>query len=44
MGRHSFFNYLTFTHFFPLPILEAARRKRAMELSAVRKGRAKLFF
>ena len=44
LGRHSFFNYLTFTHFFPLPILEAARRKRAMELSAVRKGRAKLFF
>ena len=35
------FNF-NFAH--PLsPKLEAARRKRAMELSAVRKGRAKLF-
>jgi hypothetical protein len=25
------------------PVLEAARRKRAMEISAVRKGRAKPF-
>ena len=33
------FNF-NFTHL--LPILEAARRKRAMELSAIRKGRAKL--